>query len=207
MLNYIEFLNTPTGIASAIVCVFLAMQIIGEVLEFKGKVVPEILKVRKFYNRRKKERETIEKVPEMLSKAEKLLTNVEEHYNNDNIEKRNEWITWVNTRAKEYDSSIKDLEKKMDENNKITLSLLVDNKRDSIIAFASRVIDGNYPVTREQFKRVFKLYEEYETIIKEHKLTNGEVDIAHRIIAESYENHLKNNSFVEDIRGYNNANI
>lgn len=33
-------------------------------------------------------------------------------------------------------------------------------------------------------------------------MTNGEVDIAIRIIKESYEKHMRHHSFVEDIRGY-----
>lgn len=57
-------------------------------------------------------------------------------------------------------------------------------------------------MTREQFKRVFRLYAEYEEIIKDNDLQNGEVDIAIRIIREAYENHLRNGSFVEDVRGY-----
>ena len=43
---------------------------------------------------------------------------------------------------------------------------------------------------------------EYEEIIKDNDLQNGEVDIAIHIIREAYENHLRNGSFVEDVRGY-----
>lgn len=57
-------------------------------------------------------------------------------------------------------------------------------------------------VTREQFNRVFKLYAEYEEIIEANGLTNGEVDIAYRIIKESYETHMRNHTFVEDALGY-----
>ena len=71
-----------------------------------------------------------------------------------------------------------------------------------IISFANRVIDEKIPVTREEYNRIFKLYNEYEDIIKQNGRTNGEVEIAHRIIAESYENHMRNHTFVENIRGY-----
>jgi hypothetical protein len=57
-------------------------------------------------------------------------------------------------------------------------------------------------VTREQFNRIFKQHEEYEDIIKANGIKNGEVDIAYRIISESYETHMRNHSFIEDIRGY-----
>ena len=44
MLNYLEYLNTPTRIVTFLVGVFLCIQIIGEILEFKGKFVPEYIK-------------------------------------------------------------------------------------------------------------------------------------------------------------------
>ena len=102
----------------------------------------------------------------------------------------------------QYDTNILELGEKLDKNNKDTLSILIENRRSSIIGFASVVIDDNRPVTREQFNRIFKLYQEYEDIIAKNEMTNGEVDIAIRIIKESYENHMRNHTFVEDVRGY-----
>lgn len=202
MLNYIEYLNMPTKVSIVLVGLFLAIQIIGELLEFKGKAVPEYVKIRKYFARKKLEREVIQQMPGTLNKVQALLDDVGKHYSTDNIELRNKWMDWVNNQAKVYDISIAELEKKMDKNNAITLSLLIDNKRNTIIDFASKVIDEKFPVTKEQFNRIFKIYEEYEDIIKENGLTNGEVDIAIRIIRESYSGHLKNHTFIEDIRGY-----
>ena len=59
-------------------------------------------------------------------------------------------------------------------------------------------------MTREQFNRIFKIYREYETIIEENNVTNGEVDISIQIIKESYEGHMRNHTFIEEIRGYDN---
>ena len=84
----------------------------------------------------------------------------------------------------------------MDKNTEITMSLYIESKRSSIISFASYCVCPDNPVTREQFKRVFRLYAEYEEIIKDNDLQNGEVDIAIRIIREAYENNLRNRSFV-----------
>lgn len=65
------------------------------------------------------------------------------------------------------------------------------------------MIDENFAVTREQFNRVFKLYDEYEDLLKQNNLKNGETDIAYRIIKHSYETHMRNHTFIEDVRGYN----
>lgn len=205
MLNYLEFLNlsSESQIVMLLVICLLVMQIIGEFLEFKGKTVPEFVKIRKYFARKKKEREIMSTIPQTLANVETLLNDVNAHYSSDNIAMRDKWMDWVNNQAHVYDVSIADLEKKMDTNNEITLSLLIESKRNTIINFAAKVIDESYPVTREQFNRIFKIYQEYEDIIKEHHMTNGEVDIAIRIIREAYTKHMENHTFIEDIRGYN----
>lgn len=212
MVNYIQYLNLPAKIGICIVALFLVIQIVGEILEFKGKIVPEFFKIRKYFARKKQEREAINKItdilkdvvefPETLKKVQMLLNDVGQHYSADNITKRNQWIDSVNHKLETTDKWMKELDKKLDKTNEVALSLLIDNKRDTIINFASHVIDEKNSVTKEQFNRIFKLYEEYEEIIKENNLTNGEVDIAYRIITESYESHMRNHTFVEDICGY-----
>ena len=220
MIQYIEYLGLPACIAVGLVGLFLFMQVVGEFLEFKGKVVPEVLKVRKIFARRRKEKENmrkmaelypyLQKVPATLDSVQKLLSNVDAHYSHDNITMRDTWMSNVNQRLDDAEKArdenrqcIQNLEAKLDKNNEDTLSLLIDSKRNTIINFADLVIDENKPVTREQFHRIFKLYKEYEDIIKKNNMTNGEVDIAIRIIKESYEKHMRHHSFVEDIRGYN----
>lgn len=195
------------------------MQAVGELLEFKGKVVPEFMKLRKRIARKRKEREdmrkivelmpTLKDVPDTLQSVQKLLSNVDAHYSHDNITMRDNWMSSVNRRLEEADEArkedrecIQSLVKMLDKNNTDTLSLLIDSKRNTIINFADLVIDEDKPVTREQFHRIFKLYNEYEDIIKANKMTNGEVDIAIRIIREAYEKRMRNHYFVEDIRGY-----
>lgn len=219
MIQYIEYLGLPGCIAIGLVGLFLFMQVVGELLEFKGKVVPEVLKVRKIIARRRKEKENmrkmaelypyLQKVPATLDSVVKLLSNVDAHYSHDNITMRDTWMSNVNHRLDEAEKAreenrqcIISLESKLDKNNEDTLALLIDSKRNTIINFAHLVIDEDKPVTREQFNRIFKLYEEYEDIIRKNKMTNGEVDIAIRIIRESYETHMRHHSFVEDIRGY-----
>lgn len=202
MLDYIEYLNIPVKVAIVLIGAFLIMQLVGEILEFKGKVVPEFVKVRKIFTRRKKEREMMRKMEKTLDRVQATMDELNQHYSTDNIQMRDEWIKRVNSKLDQYDASMAELDRKLDKNNSDTLSILVDNKRNAIISFASMVIDETKPVTKEQFNRIFKLYEEYEAIISANGMTNGEVDIAIRIIREAYENHLRNHSFIEDIRGY-----
>ena len=202
MIDYVEYINIPTKVAIAVIALFFIMQLVGEFLEFKGKVVPEFVKIRKIFARRKKERLMMQKMEKTLDQVQLTLDDLNRHYSTDNIHMRDEWIKRVNTKLEQYDISMAELDRKLDKNNSDTLSILIDNKRNAIISFASLVIDENKPVAREQFNRIFKLYQEYEAIIQSNGMKNGEVDIAIRIIREAYENHMRSHTFIEDVRGY-----
>ena len=207
MVSFVEYLNIPAKIALIIIGVFFVIQIIGEILEFKGKVVPEFLKIRKYFARKKKEREIIKSFPAMVDEIKTQMKEMGEkfdnftiHYSKDNIDKRDEWIEKVNQHLSDSCGKFEGLEAKADTNNLNITKLLINTDRREIIDFALYVSDPNNAVTREQFNRIFKLYKEYEDIIEENGLTNGEVDISHGIIVEAYEQHMKNHSFIEDIR-------
>ena len=206
MIGYLEYLDVPVKVGLVIIGCFLVMQIIGEFLEFKGKVVPEFLKVRKFFSRRKKEKK---ESTQTLKEVKQLLGEVNAHYSEDNISKRNSWMGWVNDRAAIYDESIIEINKSLSDvtqalrdNTRLTEEMFVQSSRDRVIDFATKVADEKVPVSREEFNRIFKVYSKYEKFLEEHDMTNGEIDIAYRIIKESYEQHMRNHSFVEDIRGY-----
>ena len=209
MHNYIEFFNSlPLWVVVILMAGFGLMQAIGEFLEFKGKIVPEFMKIRKRFNRKREEQQTlqrmtellpsIEKVPETLERTTVLLQSVDNHYSCDNISMRDKWMSSVNESIDEIHCWMKDMSQKIDRNNEDTLAIRIENMRSTIIDFASYVSDGERPVTKEQFARVFKMYKEYENIITQNGLTNGEVDIAIRIVKDAYEQHLRGHNFIED---------
>lgn len=206
-MDYIECLNLPEKAVIAFAALFLFLQIVGEIMEVKGKVVPEFLKIRKYFARKKQERETIAEVKatqaevkKTLEEVQKTLSEINVHYNTDNIKKRDGWMSSVNQQLSDTQEWREELDKKMDKNNAITLAILVENKRSEIINFASCVIDDKFPATHEQFNRIFKLYAEYEAILHENYLTNGETTVAMRIIKETYEKRMRTHGFIEDTR-------
>ena len=206
MINYIEYLGIPLKIAVVLVVIFFAMQAIGEFLEFKGKVVPEFFKIRKWLTRKKREKA---EATQTLKDVQVLLNDVNGHYSADNIAKRDGWMKWVNDRAEVYDESIKQLREALTEvmqalkdNTKLTEEMFIQSSRDRIIDFATKTSNESVMVSREEFNRIFKVYAKYEKYLEDHDMTNGEVDIAYQIIKESYEQHLLNHTFIEDIRGY-----
>ena len=195
MLDSIQYLGIPTTIIVIVLAILLIMQVIGETIEFKGKALPEIFHLKKYFVRRKLERETLIKLPETIDELKKSVAKINSHYDEDNISKRDSWMQSVND--------------KLDIDHTLIMGLKQDfilkdinDKRNVIIDFASRVSNSDTIVTREYFNRIFKTYQEYENMIKKEGLTNGEVDVAYHIIVEAYEERLSNHSFLEDKRGW-----
>lgn len=202
LLKSIEFLGIPTTVAIVVVGLFLVLQIIGEISEAMGKVVPEILKIRKYFARKKEEKK---ETADTLKEVKQLLSDVNSHYSADNITKRNEWMNWVNNRATIYDDALNKLlllQDKLNENNEITLDLYINVNRNRILDFARIVADDNALASREEFNRIYKVNKEYHEILAKYEKTNGEVDTAMKLINEAYDYRMKNHSFIEDIRGY-----
>ena len=173
-------------------------------IELKGKIVPEFMKIRKFFHRKKKER--LENL-QFMQEVRTLLADVNKHYNVDNISKRDAWMDWVNNRADVYDGSIADIKetlnkttKAVEANTQMTEKIFIENSRDRIIDFATKVADPLKIVSKEEFNRIFKVYDAYEEFLEERHLTNGEVDVAISVIRDSYKEHIKHCSFLEDVR-------
>ena len=206
MLGYVEYLNVPVKIAIIIIGAFLVMNIIGEILEFKGKVVPEFVKIRKYFSRKKQEKK---EAAETLKAVQLLLNDVNGHYSADNIAKRDSWMQWVNERAVTYDTFIKEISEKfvnvteaLKDNTKMTEEMFVENSRDRIIDFAEKVADPDYIASHEQFRRIFRVYTDYENWLEAHDRTNGEVDMNYKIIQDAYTYRVNKRSFAEDLNMY-----
>lgn len=199
MINFIEYLNVPLTVGAIIIGCVLVMQIIVEFLEFKGKVVPEFVSIRKFFSSRKTRKKEYE---ETQKEIKSFLAEVKSHYSEDNITKRNSWMNWVNDRVDVYSKSIDRIVQALEANTNLTEEMFIQSSRDRIIDFATKIENENTMVSREEFNRIFKVYDKYEKFLKERELTNGEIDINYQIIKESYEDHLRNHTFIEDVRGY-----
>lgn len=204
LLKGIEYLGIPMTVAIVLVSIWLILHIIGFILDIKGKVLPEIINIRGYIRRKKAEKK---KQSDLLERLEKKLNSFETHYNKDNIAKRDEWMTWVNNRAIVYDDALNKLlllQDKLNENNEITLDLYINVNRNRILDFARIVADDNALASREEFNRIYKVNKEYHAILDKYNKENGEVDTAMKLINEAYDYRMKNHSFIEDIRGYNN---
>lgn len=203
-VNALTYLGIPMIVIACALVLLFVLNIIGSILDVKGKVWPEIINFRRY---RRRKREEKEKQKKLLEDVQVALNEMKEHYSPEKIAQRDAWMAWVNDRARVYDASVAELTSlraSMDSSNELILDLYINVNRNRIIDFASKVINENVIVSREEFNRIFKVYDEYEAILEKYNKTNGEVEVSIRIIREAYQTHMRNHTFIEESRGYNN---
>ena len=158
-----------------------------------GKVAPAFLNIVGWFKKRKKMK------TDMLT----FLQEMRQHYTPEALEKRNEWMQWVNERATKYDAAVgelKQLESVFQTNNRLTEDMYIQNCRTIIIDFAHKVRNPEYIASEEEYRRVFNVHEEYERFNEAHNRTNGETDRAMKVINRRYQWCMDNQGFLEDIR-------
>lgn len=173
IIKCIEFLGIPATMTIALVGLFLILQIIGELCELKGKIVPEFLKVRKYFKRKKQEKE---ETKQMIQDCKQALLEFNSHYNPESIARRNSWMHGVDDSVRSNDELIQKLDGKMDRlletNETLTTQLeqvksnVLENEADRL---RSELFDcGNrcrrrirlHPEEMEHIRAVYKKYSE-----------------------------------------------
>lgn len=173
LIEGVQFLGIPGTIAIVLIGVFLILQIIGELLEFKGKIVPEFLKIRKYFKRKKQEKEDTK---QMIQDCKQALLEFNSHYNPENIAKRNNWMSEVDDSVRSNDELIQKLDGKMDkllETNEVLTTQLKQVKSNVLENEADRLRSelfdcGNrcrrhirlHPEEMEHIRAVYKKYSE-----------------------------------------------
>lgn len=99
-------------------------------------------------------------------------------------------------------ATVSEMQKRLDETFGFALSTWVDNQRNTILNFANRLVKNDKNVSNEEFKHIMSLHQDYEDTLAKYNMSNGQVDVAYRIITDDYKRRLENREFIEDIRGY-----
>lgn len=201
-VNALTYLGIPMIVIASALALLFVLNVIGSIFDFYGKVWPKIINFRR---RRREKKEEKEKQKKLIENVQKSLDEMKKHYSPEKLAERDAWMTWVNDRAKVYDASVKELtefKSTLEVTKELTLDLYINVNRNRIIDFAGKVVNEDVIVSREEFNRIFKIYDEYEEILKKYGKTNGEVEISIRIIRDAYKAHTRNHTFIEDSRGY-----
>lgn len=187
MVELFERLGVPGTIISAIAFVLLVAGAIKEFTNSFSTFKKAFNWIKGIKKRIKKKKETREKLQQSLLEAQKIIKDFSIHYSEDNISQRNNWINWVNQKAEEYNSTLDNINKRLEKLDIITEETRLDQQRNAILDFAARVNNPQYDYSREHYNKIFKTIETYEKYIEENHLKNGEVDAAVEKIHKAFD--------------------
>ena len=81
--------------------------------------------------------------------------------------------------------AIAKLNEKLDAMQKDQLNEKIENMRWKILDFANSVMNGKH-CFKDQFDNVLKIYDQYEKILEENDMSNGQVEESMKFIKEKY---------------------
>jgi hypothetical protein len=87
-----------------------------------------------------------------------------------------------------------DLKAQLDQLQKEFTDHKIDSWRMEILEFSNSCINHKRH-TKEEFDHIIDVCTKYNEYIKEHKLSNGQVDVAHEYIIEIYKKCMRTNDF------------
>ena len=201
-MEFVEFLQSwgvPAGIVTGILLLIAFLNFIYFLMDKGGKTVTGFLNIYKWFKDRRQQKQDLAD----------FLKEIKGHYCPENIEKRNDWMDWVNDRATMYDKAVdelKALESVFQVNNKLTEDMYIQSCRTQIINFSYRVRDpqNRYRISRDEFDNIYEVYEDYEAFNRAHNRVNGKVDRAKETIDYHYHEYDQEHYFSEDTDNTNN---
>ena len=114
--------------------------------------------------------------------------------------KINPWdrlLKWAGDRINHnVNQKIDTLEKKLDDHIATDTARRVDDIRNTILVFANECSRGIVH-SKEQFRFIVSKCDSYEQYVEENHLKNGVITEATKLIKDTYQGHLKNDSFLK----------
>lgn len=113
------------------------------------------------------------------------------------IDPWNAILRWVGDRINHSTiTKINVLEKKLDDHIATDTARRVDDIRNTILVFANECQRGIVH-SKEQFRFIVSKCDAYEQHVEEHHLKNGVITEATKLIKDTYQNHLKHDTFLK----------
>lgn len=94
---------------------------------------------------------------------------------------------WQYKEITKMSKGIENIESELLDNN-------LERKRKYILDFCSSLSNGQKQ-NREAFNNVFKTYKNYEKLLSDHKMENGQAEESIKFISEKYQECLRNGNF------------
>jgi hypothetical protein len=126
MVELFERLGVPGTVISVIAFVLLVAGAIKEFVTSFSTFKEVFNWIKGIKTRIKEKKEARKKAEKTLVEVEKLLNNINSRYSEDNIKKRNNWMNWVNEKAEEYNSTLDNINKRLEKLDMITEQTRLD---------------------------------------------------------------------------------
>lgn len=105
----------------------------------------------------------------------------------DRISKLEKHDNWQYKEITKMSKGIENIESELLDNN-------LERKRKYILDFCSSLSNGQKQ-NREAFNNVFKTYKNYEKLLSDHNMENGQAEESIKFISEKYQECLRNGNF------------
>lgn len=94
---------------------------------------------------------------------------------------------WQYKEITKMSKGIENIESELLDNN-------LESKRKYILNFCSS-LSNDQKQNKEAFNNVFKTYKNYEKLLSDHNMENGQAEESMKFISEKYQEYLRNNKF------------
>lgn len=134
----------------------------------------------------------IDKVIFLLTKVKKSLR-IKFGYEEDKLTIEDRITTlekhdnWQYKEITKMSKGIENIESELLDNN-------LERKRKYILDFCSSLSNGQKQ-NKEAFNNVFKTYKNYEKLLSDHNMENGQAEESMKFISEKYQEYLRNDNF------------
>lgn len=134
----------------------------------------------------------VDKVIFLLTKVKKSLR-IKFGYEEDKLTIEDRITTlekhdnWQYKEITKMSKGIENIESELLDNN-------LERKRKYILDFCSSLSNGQKQ-NKEAFNNVFKTYKNYEKLLSDHNMENGQAEESMKFISEKYQEYLRNDNF------------
>lgn len=134
----------------------------------------------------------VDKIIFLLAKVKKALR-IKFGYEEDKLTIEDRITTlekhdnWQYKEITKMSKGIENIESELLDNN-------LERKRKYILDFCSSLSNGQKQ-NKEAFNNVFKTYKNYEKLLSDHNMENGQAEESMKFISEKYQEYLRNNKF------------
>ena len=134
----------------------------------------------------------VDKIIFLLAKVKKALR-IKFGYEEDKLTIEDRITTlekhdnWQYKEITKMSKGIDNIESELLDNN-------LERKRKYILDFCSSLSNGQIQ-NKEAFNNVFKTYKNYEKLLSDHNMENGQAEESMKFISEKYQEYLRNDNF------------